>query len=208
MKTNLTFIAVAIMFVNLIMTSCGGSKQVVQQANTPKANQSNVAYDVPCWQADDDDWYTGAASRRSSVNRSNTMATACLRAARQNLQQKIKGSLKQVTRDYFNQMDIDEGSDEASHIESASDYIVNQLMNDMQETCRKQTQPDEQGMVIMYIGVRISKKAMADNLAKGLSDDQKLKLRFDEQKFRDDAFKVFKDDRQNSFDDYKNTSEQ
>jgi hypothetical protein len=136
------------------------------------------------------------------------LATACLRAARQNLQQKIKGTLKQVTRDYFDQMDIDEKSTEASHIESASDYIVDQFMNDMYETCRKQTAPDAGGFVTMYIGVKISKKALIDNLCNGLSQDEKLKLRFDEKTFRDDAFKVFTQDKQESFDDYKNAREE
>jgi len=207
-KTFYLIIALAAIFTGVTFTGCGSSKQTAQQVNTPKVTQSDEASDIPCWAPDTEDWYTGTASRRSSVNRTNTMATACLRAARQNLQQKIKGSLKQVTRDYFDQMDINEGSDEASHIESASDYVVNQFMSDMMETCRKQTQPDAQGMVTMYIGVKISKKEVIDNLVQGLSNDQKLKLRFDEQKFRDNAFKVFKNDRQDSYDDYKNANGQ
>jgi hypothetical protein len=172
------------------------------------AEAAQEVMDLPCFVPDDDNWYRGAVSRRSSVGKTNTLATACLRAARQNLQQKIKGTLKQVTRDYFDQMDIDAESSEASHIESASDYIVDQFLNDMLEECRKITQPDESGMVVMYIGVKISKKTLIDNLSDGLSQDKELKVRFNEKMFRDDAMKVFTEDKQNSFDDYKNAREQ
>jgi hypothetical protein len=197
------------MSATFVLTSCGGSKKMTQQHTVSQQTVSTEAVmDIPCFQPDDDEWYTGTVARRSPVGRTNTLATACLRAARQNLQQKIKGRLKQVTRDYFNQMDIDEGSNEASHIESASDYIVDQFMNDMLETCRKITQPDAQGMVTMYIGVKISKAALVDNLANGLSKDKQLELRFEEKTFRDDAFKVFSEDKQQSFDDYKNSKEQ
>ena len=202
-------IAVAVIFTGVVMTGCGSSKKVTQQTVPSTVNQPAMqTYVPPCFDPDDDDWYRGTVARRSSVNRINTLPTACLRAARQNLQQKIKGTLKQVTRDYFDQMDIDEGSTEASHIESASDYIVDQFMNDMLETCREMTPPDAQGMVTMYIGVKISKKALVDNLAKGLSQNEQLRLRFDEKTFRDDAFKVFGKDKQSSFDDYKDAREQ
>jgi cell division protein FtsB len=171
------------------------------------AEAAQAVMDLPCFVPDDESWYRGTVARRSPVGRTNTLATACLRAARQNLQQKIKGALKQVTRDYFDQMDVNEKSTEASHIESASDYIVDQFLNDMMEDCRKITQVDDQGMVIMYIGVKISKKALIDDLSNGLSQDEELKVRFNEKVFRDDAFKVFSQDKQNSFDDYKNARE-
>jgi hypothetical protein len=173
-----------------------------------KQAEKDEMMNVPCWKADDPDWYTGTVSRRSKSP--NTLATSCLRAARQNLQQKIRGALKQVTRDYFDQMDINEESTEASHIESASDYIVNQFLNDLEEVCRKQTPADEQGYVVMYMGVRVSKKALVDKLATELSKDKQLELRFNEKTFRDDAMKTFSQDRQDSLDDYKSkqTSQQ
>jgi hypothetical protein len=195
-------IAVMAVCAGLMMSACGGVKQLAQQSVSPAV----VAEDMPCFTIDDEEWYTGTVARRRPAGSINTLATACLRAARQNLQQKIKGQLKQVTRDYFDQMDIDEGSTEASHIESAGDNIVNQFMNDMMETCRKVTPPVD-GYVIMYMGVKISKKALVDNLATGLSRDKQLEKRFDEKVFREDALKVFKEDKQQSFDDYKNAQD-
>ena len=56
----------------------------------------------------------------------------------------------------------------------------------------------------MYMSIKVSKKGLVDALSKGLSQEQKDRLRFDEQKFREDAWKVFEKDRQDSYDDYKN----
>lgn len=163
-----------------------------------------TTYQIPCWQADDEDYYYASASRRRGFNQQNTLATATLRAANQQMQQKIKSALKQVIRDYFDQMDINEKSDEAMHIESAGERIVDTYLNDVMEYCREQTRPDDEGMIIMYIGIKVSKKGLTDALARGLSQDQKLRLRFDEQKFREDAWKVFEKDHQDSYDDFQN----
>ena len=187
------------------LTSCKTKQQVVYVTPPTTQPSTPALMDLPCFEPDDEEWYKATVARISTVNKTNTLATACLRAARQNLQQKIKGAFKQVIRDYFNQMDIDESSTEASHIESAGELIIDQFMNDMMETCRKTTQPDAGGNVIMYMGVKISKKALVDQLVKGLSENQKLKLRFDHDTFRKDAWKNFSQDKQQSFDDYKNS---
>ncbi len=181
-------------------------KQEAAAAKAEKQRQQEESYNtyqVPCWHADDEDYYYASASRRRGFNQQNTLVTATLRAANQQMQQKIKSSLKQVTRDYFDQMDINENSDEASHIESAGERIINNfLMNDVEEYCREVTRPDAEGKIIMYIGIKVSKKALVDALSNGLSQEQQLRLRFNEQKFREDAWKVFEKDQQESYDDF------
>lgn len=189
------------------MDSIKNAKKVAEEAAAKAERERQqqaqyTTYQVPCWHADDEDYYYASASRRRGYNQQNTLATATLRAANQQMQQKIKSAFKQVTRDYFDQMDINEKSDEASHIESAGERIVDTYLNDVMEYCREQTRPDEEGMVIMYIGIKVSKKGLTDALAKGLSNDEKLRLRFDEQKFREDAWKVFKEDQKESYDDF------
>lgn len=164
--------------------------------------ESYKTYQFPCWQVDDDDYYYAGASRRRGFNQQNTLATSTIRAANQQMQQKIKSAFKQVTRDYFDQMDINEDSEEASHIESAGERIIDTYLNDVQEYCREVTRPDAEGKIIMYIGIKVSKKELVDALSKGLSQEQQLRLRFNEKNFREDAWKVFEKDQQVSFDDF------
>ncbi len=177
--------------------------EAAARAEKEKQEQARyTTYQVPCWQADDEDYYYASASRRRGYNQQNTLATATLRAANQQMQQKIMSAFKQVTRDYFDQMDINEKSDEAMHIESAGERVINTYLNDVMEYCREQTRPDDEGMIIMYIGIKVSKKGLVDALSRGLSQDQQLRLRFNEQKFREDAWKVFEKDQREAYDDF------
>lgn len=193
----------------LKMDSIRNAKKVQEEAAAKAEKQRQLeasynTYQVPCWRADDEDYYYASASRRRGYNQQNTLATATLRAANQQMQQKIMSAFKQVTRDYFDQMDINEKSDEAMHIESAGERIVNTYLNDVMEYCREQTRPDNEGMIIMYIGIKVSKKGLVDALSRGLSQDQQLRLRFNEQKFREDAWKVFEKDQRDAYDDFQN----
>ena len=185
---------------------------VHQPATQPSTTISQTAVDetfeVPCFVADCDEWFRASASRRAPVNQINTLATAILRSANQQMQQKLASVIRQVTRDYFNQMDIDAGSTVASHIEGAADRVVRAQLNEVREFCRRQTRPDEQGMIIMYIGIKVSKQAVAQALSnevqRTLSQEEQNRMRFDHQEFRNDAFGVFEKDRSQSFDDFRN----
>ena len=148
----------------------------------------------PCSLYDDDEWFT-AFNSKSGVKGDPELANALLANCQQQLRMKVKGRYQAVMRDYFNQTDIDSQSSEASHIESAGEYIIDRFLNDTQEYCRRTSDPDEErGTIIMYMSIRVRKKEMVDRLASGLSEDKELKVRFDEKKFREEAMKVFQED--------------
>jgi hypothetical protein len=157
------------------------------------------ATEQPCQLYDDDEWFTGAGVRRVKVNSLNTAPTALLRTTQQQLRLKVKGTYKAVVRDYLDQMDADEGSYAVSHIESAGDYIIDQKINETYEACRKNTEPDEQGFVTLYMGIKVSKKAIVDEVVSVLSKDQQMKTRFNEKQFRDSALKVFEKSEKEDF---------
>jgi hypothetical protein len=52
---------------------------------------------------------------------------------------------------------------------------------------------DEKGNLDCFVGVRIYQKQVVDKVVEGLSNDQELKLRFNEEQFRQRMEKVFKD---------------
>lgn len=185
------------------MTSCKSSKPVETKA--PVSSQSNVeVYDVPCWMADDDEWFYATAQRQFKQSSMNTAPTATLRSAQLQMRQKLQSMYRAVLRDYFDQMDTDEGSYAREHIESAGDLIVKTAINETYEVCRKQTRPDENNNVIMYVTVKVSKKKFVDNMVKQLSEDEQLKVRFNEKMFRDSAFKVFEKSNEQQFNEFKN----
>lgn len=185
------------------MTSCKSTKPVETKA--PVSSQNNVeVYDVPCWMADDDEWFYATAQRQFKQSSMNTAPTATLRSAQLQMRQKLQSIYRAVLRDYFDQMDTDEGSYANEHIESAGDLIVKTAINETYEVCRKQTRPDDNNNVIMYMTIKVSKKKFADNMVKQLSEDEQLKVRFNEKTFRDSAFKVFEESNKTEFNEFKN----
>ena len=106
----------------------------IADANARKqAERSASATEQPCQLYDDAEWFTATGVRRIKVNSLNTAPTALLRATQQQLRLKVKGVYKAVVRDYFDQMDADEGSYAVSHIESAGDFIIDQKINETYE---------------------------------------------------------------------------
>jgi hypothetical protein len=104
---------------------------------------------------------------------------------------KIKGRYQAVVRDYFDQMDIDGQSTAATHIESAGDMIINRVLDDTYEYCRKTTNVDDAGNIIMYMAIRTRKAELVEKLVQGISEDKQTKVRFNEEKFRESALKKF-----------------
>ena len=161
------------------------------------------ATEMPCQMYDDDEWFYATAMRQVKANSINTAATATLRSAQQQMRQKLSAQYKAVTRDYFDQMDTEEGSYERSHIEGAGDLVVRAMVNDTYEVCRKNTSPDENGNMMMYMTIKASKKKFLDNAVNTLSKDKELEVRFNEQKFRESAFKVFEESNEKEYNEFK-----
>jgi hypothetical protein len=173
-----------------------------------QATRLAEATEQPCQIYDDADWFTATGTRRVKQSSINTAATALLRTTQQQLRLKLKGLYKAVVRDYFDQMDMDEGSYAASHIESAGDYIIDQKCNETYEVCRKNTAADAEGFVTLYMAIKVSKKAIIDEAAQTISNDKKMEVRFNEKQFRDSALKVFEQDQQMQMQEFQNSQNQ
>lgn len=185
------------------MTSCKSTQKPVE-TKAPISGQSSVdVYDVPCWMADDDEWFYATIQRQFKQSSMNTAPTATLRSAQMLMRQKLQSVYRAVLRDYFDQMDTEEGSYANQHIESAGDMVIKATINETYEVCRKQTRPDENGNVVMYMTIKVSKKRFAKDLVQKISEDEQLKVRFNEKKFRDSAFKVFEESNNKEFNEFK-----
>jgi len=173
------------------------------EAAQRQAARLAASTEQPCQIYDDAEWYTGVGTRVVKQNSINTSATALLRSTQQQLRQKIQGQYKAVVRDYFDQMDTDQGSYADSHIESAGDMVINRKVNDTYEVCRRNTEPDASGNITIYMAIKVSKKEIVDDIVKEISKDKQLEVRFKEDQFRKSAFKVFEQDQKQSYQDYK-----
>lgn len=174
----------------------------IQNANTRIA----TVHDVPCWMADDDEWFYATIQRQCKQSSMNTAPTATLRSAQMLMRQKLSGVYRAVLRDYFDQMDTDEGNYANQHLESAGDLVIKATINETYEVCRKLTRPDENGNITMYMTIKVSKKKFANDLVKKITEEEQMKVRFNEKKFRDSAFKVFEDSNNKEFNEFKESN--
>jgi hypothetical protein len=166
---------------------------------------TEVTTTQPCMRYDDDEYYAASGSLRIKMGgnvapdaQQAVMATKLLGLLRQQVKQKIGGKYQAVVRDYFDQMDINETSSVASHIESAGEQVIDQYLNDTEEDCRQLGEMDEEtGYANLYMGILVKKTALVDNLVDGIMandqvpQDAKAQLRANEAAFRESAFKQF-----------------
>ena len=173
-------------------------------AEAEQERRRNAVAEMPCQAYDDADWFYATGMKRFKPSQANLTPTTLLRSTRQQLLQKLSGSFQQVVDDYFDQMETEDGEYARQHIESAGRQVMQQMINETYEVCRKQTQyPDAEGYFTMYMSIKISKKDFVDKTANTLSRDEELKTRFNEKQFRDSAFKVFEERNEKDFEDYK-----
>ena len=156
----------------------------------------------PCQRYDDNEYYAASGFIRTLAGgvgekEFTLLINKELNNLRQQVKSKIGGKYQSVVRDYFDQMDIDDKSSAASHIESAGEQIIDQFLNDTEEDCREYGPVEDGGFQNIYIGILVRKKQLVDKIIDGIENDksipanEKEQLRKNEEKFRESAFKVF-----------------
>lgn len=155
------------------------------------------AAEKPCTLYDDNEWYT-AFNEKIGVEGDPQLANSLLRSCQEQLKAKLAGKVQAITSGYFDQMDTEAGSHEREHIEGASQTIVDQMINETEEYCRR-TRPAiyEKGKIIMYMSIRVRKQEIVKEIVSGIKNDHESKVRFNESKFREAAFKVFEEEQNN-----------
>ena len=152
------------------------------------------AFESQCTIYDDEQWYT-AFNEKIGVEGDPQLANSLLRSCQEQLKDKLAGKVRAITTTYFDQMDIDGRSKAAEHIEGASQIAIEQFINETQEYCRKKTiSYDHDGKIILFMAIRVKKTDVLQVMEDAVKNDSEAKVRFNENKFRDSAFKVFEQD--------------
>ena len=174
-------------------------EQERRAAEAEQLRRQNTVAEMPCQTYDDAEWFYATGVKRFKPNQLNMTPTTLLRSTRQQLLQKLSGKYQQVIDDYFDQMETEDGEYARQHIESAGRQVIQQMINETYEVCRKQTQyVDSEGYYTMYMAIKVSKKEFVDKTVQTIGREEEMRVRFNEKQFRDSAFKVFeeKDERE------------
>lgn len=179
------------------------AEKAKRDAEEEQLRKMNMVAEMPCQTYDDADWFYATGVKRFKASQTNLTPTTLLRSTRQQLLQKLSGKYQQVVDDYFDQMETEDGEYARQHIESAGRQVMQQLINETYEVCRKQTQlPDAEGYYTMYMAIKVSKKDVIEKTIDKISNEQEMKVRFNEKQFRDSAFKVFEEKNEKEYEEF------
>lgn len=174
-----------------------------QRIAAEKARKRAAVGEMPCQAYDDDEWFFMTGNRRFTAKTRNTAPRATLRSTQAAMREKLRSRYQGVLHDYFDQMDVEEGSYEREHLESAGNLVIDQLVNETYELCRKETfEPDEEGYYTMYMSIKVSKKAIVEEVVEKVSHEKEMQIRFNEKQFRESAMKEFQKERNEAFEDF------
>lgn len=174
-------------------------KTIKQAANNDYFEETTQQ---PCWLMDNDEYFAASGFFRIKWSGEGDKDFTIkfneqLNSLRQQVKMKIGGKYRSIMRDYFDQLDVDGKTAAAQHIESAGEQSIDSYLNDSKEVCRQRGEVDEAGYCIFYMGMTVSKKAIAEAIVKGIEEGEgipeniKKEVRQNEEKFRESALKSF-----------------
>lgn len=179
----------------LMAASCGAPRQM---ATAPASNSPfGETFEAPCQEYDTDEYFTSTGIANGPQTRMGMVHEMALANAQNIVRQKMQHAYKGAIDDYSNAIGTNAGTDMQEKIERGGTQVIDRIINDTQENCVKYSAVDSRGNVSCYVGIRISKEEVATAIADYVSDDEELKIRFNEFDFRkrmEENFKKFKED--------------
>lgn len=191
---NLFFTVSLSAAVLVLAASCGAPKQM---ATAPASNNPfGETFEAPCQEYDTDEYFATTGIANGPQARIGVVHEMALANAQSIVRQKIQHAYKGAIDDYTNAIGTNTGTDMQEKMERGGTQIIDLIISDTQETCVRYTSVDSRGNVSCYVGIRISKGDAATAIADYVSNDEELKVRFNEYDFRkrlEENFKKFRE---------------
>lgn len=176
MKTHVMFVGLALMIPVFV-----GCKSSVPVAPAPS---DIVFYELPCGEFDKDtkDYFTGLGTAEN-VNEQNARDGA-LEAAKGQVRRKLGGMVKGLSTDYGKMMrGSTSQTDVTSIVEGELATVIERTLNDVTKTCERMGRTSA-GTYKSYVAIQISKEELAKDMSTALSQNDKLRMEYDRERFR------------------------
>ncbi len=193
MKKLNFFLIASLMAFSLI--SCGASKQPVQQAQRA-VNPFGETFEAPCTIHDTDEYFGATGIYRGSMEQKGKLQTYALQNAQEQVRLKFQHAYKGMISDYSSTTGNNQGNDIELKIAQAGDQILDMVLNHTNAVCGpKYSGVGDDGKIECYIGIKVSKAEVAQKTAKkvadSLTEDEKARIGFNEQQYREQMEKRF-----------------
>ena len=149
----------------LMMAACAsGQQKSAGSKTTLQFALFNESWELPCQMYDDDDYFAAVGMAAGSIDQKVELQKTALGNAQDICRQKVK-------QEYW---DIDEGG-----------RIVDTFINNAQAKCVKYSNITEDGKIEVYVGIRISKRELAEKIVNEvLIEIEENKINLEEFKYR------------------------
>jgi len=124
-----------------------------------------------------------AADMGTSINLSTSKSKALLNA-KTRLAGLIESTIKSVTEQYTNEIDVGDKKEFEQSFEQMTRDITKQTLVEVGITC-EETGKNAKGEFETYIAIEVSKDAIYNGVNKGIDKDKKLQLAYDKMKFKE-----------------------
>ena len=192
MKKILLSLAVASLAV--VFASCGSSKNVISNNNS-SGNPFGETYEMPCAVYDTDTDFAATGIFRGSSYQKGELLKWALQNAQEQVRMKIQHAYKGMVSNYSQNIGNNQGNDIERKMTMAGDQIIDAVINDTKAVCQRFGAVDESGHIECYVAIQISKKDLSEKVANGVKDilteDEKLRIGFNEMKYREQMNKSF-----------------
>lgn len=186
---------VAVATCAIVFAACSSTKKSAEAAYAA-GNPFGDVYEMPAAEYDTDESFGATGMAYGSRAQGGEVRLNALTNAQDIVRQKIKHSYKGVVDTYTKSVGNNAGTDIVNKIERAGTQVIDAVINDTKETQVKWSSVDEKGNIYCYVGIRINKEKLADEVAKAVSkvvtDEEEAKIGFSEAKFREQNADVFK----------------
>lgn len=180
-----------------LLVSCGSHKTAVSNNSRPASPFGDV-YEVPAAENDTEEYFGATGIASGSKARMGELQLLALTNAQNIIRQKMQHAYKGAVDDYINSVGNNAGTDIQSKVERGGTQVIDVIVNNTQASKGPMfSAVDDKGNVTCYIGIRISKKSVADKIVDYVSEDEELKIRFKEEQFRQRMKESFKDFKEN-----------
>jgi hypothetical protein len=172
MYSSFTMLALAALF----MVGCKSKE---------KAPTGETEVIIPC--SGSDYFTTNKAFRANSIGESQDQQTAKKKAltnARNELAQAIQTTVKTVTDNYVNSREMNNKEEVEERFESLNREVVSQTLSGIRTICEKQMLT-KQGTYKTYVAIELSADELVAKYNERLSKDERLKIDYDYEKFKE-----------------------
>lgn len=185
MKTNLkAFCLMLAAGAAMLFAACGSSSKISQI----EADGGRLVKKTPCSDCKSTRDIIRSRGIRESMDQQIAMEMA-RSSALQDMASKIGIAVRALIDDYANQRSVNNKQELEQRYERISKQLIDQTVQGYRTICEEYVlgkQPDGTNMYKCYYAIELDKEDAARSLYKGLSRDEKLRLDYDYEKFKEE----------------------